>query len=103
MFAYCRNNPICRTDMYGMADKDCFDQVDDDLDVTPGEDDLGYSSGNCSMESWSTFKTTMKAAASGLNMAMGEKNGVEDHHFFSNKNKKYTPKFNDVANITGWI
>ena len=43
MFAYCRNNPIRRVDRSGSVEKDCFDQVDDEIDVMPGEDDLGYS------------------------------------------------------------
>ena len=43
MFAYCRNDPVCRVDVSGSVDMDCFGEVDDEIDVTPGEDDLGYS------------------------------------------------------------
>ena len=45
MFAYCRNNPACRVDISGTVDMNCLDEADDDFDVTPGEDDLGYTSG----------------------------------------------------------
>lgn len=38
MFAYCRNNPVCRIDISGAADADCFD--DDPLD----EEDILKSS-----------------------------------------------------------
>ena len=46
MFAYCRSNLVCRVDKLGLVEMDCFDQIDDEIDVTPGEDDLGYTSGN---------------------------------------------------------
>ena len=93
MFAYCRNNPIRRVDRSGSVEMDCFDQVDDEIDVMPGEDDLGYSSGGDSGSNWATFIDTMKSASSGLSMAFGEKTGTQNHHFLSNKHsKKYTAK-----------
>jgi RHS repeat-associated protein len=97
MFTYCRNNPVCRTDASGTVDMNCLEEADDDFDVTPGEDDLGYCTGGGGVSTWDSFSTSMKSAAGGLKMAFGEKIGVEDHHFFSNKNKTYSPKFKDVA------
>ena len=36
MFAYCRNNPVCRKDISGAADIDCIEANDDDVEVGPG-------------------------------------------------------------------
>ena len=35
MFAYCRNNPVVRIDIYGSADTAVEEEFDDDVEVTP--------------------------------------------------------------------
>ena len=40
MFAYCRNNPVCRVDITGMMDMSCLDD-EHDKDLFP-DDDIGY-------------------------------------------------------------
>ena len=98
MFAYCRNNPVKRTDASGT----------DDICVTSNEDnnpfnDMGPVSGSGGAGGggniWGAFTRTLQSAADGLNMAMGQRNmaHVEQHHMFSNKNQQYTPQFKEIA------
>lgn len=35
MYAYCRNNPVCRIDSMGYADEEPFDEDTGDVDATP--------------------------------------------------------------------
>ena len=55
------------------------------------------SSGGSS--TWELFLQSLKDAASGLTMAAGHNSftGTERHHIFSNKNKKYTPQYKEIA------
>lgn len=42
MFAYCRNNPVCRVDISGQADISAVEEAfDDDVDVGPTDKELG--------------------------------------------------------------
>ena len=47
---------------------------------------------------WESFSQTLHHAARGLNMAMGNKNPMytEYHHIFSNKNKTYSPQYQEI-------
>ena len=70
MFAYCRNNPVCRKDATGTEDV-CVTNIDDDNNPL---NDLGKSpSGGSSGGSiWSSFTRTLKYASDGLKMASGQ-------------------------------
>ena len=46
MFAYCRNNPVCRTDASGYGDIDFKETNVDDVDATPDEHELGGGMGS---------------------------------------------------------
>ena len=95
MFAYCRNNPVCRRDISGHEDE----KIDDGtVEVSPDEDELGFGSGG---GSWEAFTSTMKAAAFGLTMAGGDKDASQIHHYFSPKNKKYAPQFQMILDDYG--
>lgn len=47
---------------------------------------------------WDGFRQSLNHAARGLNMAMGNKNPLytEYHHVFSNKNKTYSPQYQEI-------
>lgn len=101
MFAYCRNNPVSRKDVSGTDDIEVVDldgnpTIDED-DIVGGGCDAQPVTGMCSGGVWSTFVTTMKNATKGLMMAMGEKEGTQEHHFFSNKNTVYTPRYEEIV------
>ncbi len=96
MFAYCRNNPVCRKDASGTQDLSIFldDGSDGDVDCSPIDPDDVYQ-GGC----WGSFRRALQDAADGLNMAMGQRNmsHTERHHVFSDKNKTYSPQYKEVA------
>ncbi|MGN0755056.1 MAG: RHS repeat-associated core domain-containing protein, partial [Aristaeellaceae bacterium] len=93
-FAYCLNQPVNLSDPTGFAAPDDFD---DDLDHnSPCTDSLAGGGGYL----WDSFRRSLQAATDGLNMAMGKRNlpSLEKHHLLSNKNRKYTPQYEDVVN-----
>ena len=52
MFAYCRNNPVCRKDISGATDVECYDDASDPLndkeELTGGKmGNNGSNGGNC--------------------------------------------------------
>ena len=99
LFAYCGNNPICRTDVSGTdSDKnEDLDLVDDEMYTLGGG--ISIASG-CGPSTWELFVQSLKDAASGLAMATGHNSfsGSERHHIFSDKNKTYTPQYKEIAN-----
>ena len=42
---------------------------------------------------WDSLLTSIKNALSGLDMAMGEREGIERHHFLADKNRAYKDDF----------
>ncbi len=95
MFAYCRNNPICRIDAYGMADATCVNQ-DGNNNWEPF-DDAGRSGGG---SLWSTFMGTLDALANGFNMAAGGGRSnlpAQKHHVVPHSNKKYSPEYKEIC------
>ena len=96
LFVYCGNEPILRIDCSGAdsAKIDDLDIADDQIEnVDGGQGFFGGVSGS----SWATFTSTMRSAASGLNMAVGAHNGFQTHHMLSNVNKTYTPQYKEVT------
>ena len=93
MFAYCLNNPARYVDSCGDAAVDIFTDDGEIFD----ESDL-YDRGG-SGSAWDTFMQCLDDASSGLNAAMGVRNHSvsERHHLFSDKNKKYTPQYQEIA------
>ena len=92
-FAYCLNQPVDLSDPTGFASPHDFD---DDLDHdSPYTDSLAGGGGDF----WGSFRRNLQAAADGLNMAMGKRNlpSLEKHHLFSNKNRKYTPQYEEIV------
>ena len=81
MFAYCRNNPVCRIDVTGMADEDCYNDdgellTSDDIENRNGGGGVGRTSLNSSNGSgrgFSSFRTLKSFLGSA-----GE--GKEWHH-----------------------
>ena len=57
------------------------------------------SGGGGGGSTWNMFVRTMKSAADGLNMAMGNKNitHTERHHVLSDKNTTYTPQYKEIT------
>ena len=101
MFAYCLNNPVNYRDTIGRFATEAWGDLDGD--PTGNEDELrgGSSTGVGYGSAWSGFKTSLSDAAKGLNMALGEKSGIQNHHIVSNKNKKYTPQFTEITDAYG--
>ena len=94
MFAYCRNNPVCRIDISGAADADCYNN--DPLDE---EEILGMDGGG-GPSSWDLFLQCLDCASSGLSMAVVERRvhaGTERHHIVSDKHSKYTPQYKEIT------
>ena len=91
MFAYCNNNPVIYLDRDGMA----LELVDLDPENDLYEQDIGPTGAG---GQWSSFTSTLKSAAKGLNMAMGVKDTsrTEKHHVASNKNQRYTPQYKEI-------
>ena len=98
MFSYCCNSPVLYVDLCGHASAK-IDLTDMDKDGDGVADEPSGPSGGGGI--WNTFVGTMKAASKGLTMALGEKEGTQNHHFFSNKNKTYTPKYQEVVDEYG--
>ena len=100
MFAYCWNNPVLRSDEAG-TDPLTQDTADD----TNSLDDYGnfgrLPSGGGS--TWRALTRTLQSAKKGLNMALGQRNTLrtENHHLYSNKNKIYTPQYQEIMNRYG--
>ena len=89
MFVYCRNNSVSRKDVAGTMSFDCADDTND----LSNNDINDWSGGG-----WEGFRQSLHHAARGLNMAMGNKNPMytEYHHIFSNKNKTYSPQYQEI-------
>ena len=103
LFAYCGDNPVNRIDTSG-TESERLDDLDlDDDEVTErgggGQGNRGHYRGGhgSSCGTWSSFRSTMQAAAGGLQMASGSHQGFERHHFLSNKNTTYTPQYKEVT------
>ena len=95
MFAYCRNNPVCRVDISGTTDADYMDT--DPLDDMFGQKD---SQGGSGPSSWDLFLQCLDCASSGLRMAAGDRRvhaGTERHHVVSDKSKIYTPQYKEIT------
>ncbi len=67
MFAYCRNNPVCRIDISGTADADCVDESNEDWEPF---DDAGRGGGGGG-SAWCTTLGAIDGVTFGFNMAMG--------------------------------
>ena len=98
LYVYCGNNPIFRVDISG-KDSEKIEDIDLDDDEIH---QLGGGSITCSgggSDAWEIFLQTLKDAASGLTMANGHNSfsGSERHHIFSDKNKTYTPQYQEIA------
>lgn len=103
MFAYCRNNPVCRKDASGTDDVRVTSESTEDGNPL---NDIGTSfrpggaggGGN----SWGSFIRTLQSATDGLNMAMGQRNisHTEKHHLISDKmsdKNKYKPQYQEIT------
>ena len=93
MFAYCRNNPVCRIDVSGTADANAYNNDGEVMSSDEWEDRDGGGG------FWDSFVQSMQDAANGLNMAMGGRHftSSERHHVLSNKHKTYTPQYKEVT------
>ena len=95
MFAYCRNNPVCRIDISGTVDAVA---ADIDEDVLDNQEILGMDGGGGS-SSWDIFVQCLDCASSGLSIAVGERRSYpnpEQHHVVPYNNKKHTPKYEGI-------
>ena len=101
LFAYCGNCPVFRIDCCGRDSGKC-----DDVNEFDQMEELGSGSGNpmplpangsSGGGIWDSLKNSMKNAMSGLEMAVGEREGIELHHFLTNKSQTYTDDFAEKA------
>ena len=96
MFAYCRNNPVCRKDITGTWDVVNKDSTDDN---NPLNDLGGLYHGGAGGGIWSAFSRTLKHAADGLKMASGQRDLThkEKHHLISNKHSTKDIECKEIA------
>ena len=96
MFAYCWNNPVIRSDEAGT---DPLTQATAD-DTNPLDDyeNFGRLPGGGGGGFRADFMRSLRSGLKGLDMALGKSNisHIEKHHLFSNKNKIYTPQYQEV-------
>ena len=92
MFAYCLNNAVRYRDNDGTLAHDAIDINDEDVDENHHPDAGGGGF-------WNGFRQSLDNATRGLDMASGQRSfaGAEKHHVASNKNKKYTPEYEELA------
>ena len=98
MFAYCRNNPVIRSDDTGTNP---LERILDDDNTTPWNDyeNISRCPGGSGGSTWGAFLRTLRGAAHGLTMPMNRTNmaRMENHHILSNKNSTYTPQFTKIV------
>ena len=92
MFAYCRNNPVCRIDISGYADTPIEEEYDDDVEVTPAIPEINGGGGAGGSNGPTTVGTTgssgsnaggyyISAGADGIAAAPNPNNEkMERHH-----------------------
>lgn len=94
-FVYCLNHPVKLVDPTGFTFEDLQAESKFDHD-SPNSEWSASGGGNI----WSSFKRSLQAAADGLNMAVGKRNlpSIEKHHLLTNKNRNYSPLYEEVVN-----
>ena len=104
MFAYCRNNPVIRSDVAGTNP---LEQTLPD-DSSPWDDHENFgrlpSGGSGGWGgSWQATMRTLQSVADGFKMASGQRNlsHSEKNHLFSDKNIKYSPTYQEIFDIYG--